>query len=473
MWYKEFRTLTIAGSLCALGLLALATAFAAETPRCDALPTGSASHAVAPQNDSSAFAVTVQYVTHFYPLWFSYNQSRLNELVGTSNRMAGPAKMAPGFRFVVASNDDTLYASAFLDLTAEPAILTVPATTVSYSILVVDRYGNIIPVAAAQPGVYALTGPGFSGALPPGITRIALPVNFPIMFVRADKFASSGEDQTAEATAFRKALRMQPLKPYLADPSGGTTKIVPAFLMAASFKSTADDLIERTPILFLKQLQKAVAAPNTPPLSPAEQELSSRFDALFSNKQIPWSDFRDGARKAHQSIQDAYLTHTGSTNWIHFRNIGNWGDNVLDRAAITEFLQFSNGISTAAYYHAFRDEAGHPLNGSETQSYVLTFPGGQLPRAKRFWSLTAYTPKTIEVVRNPANKYVVASYTPGLQHNKDGSISIYMAKRPPAGAPISNWLPIPDGPFNVMLRIYGPEGAVADNTYVPPGIKKQ
>jgi hypothetical protein len=54
--------------------------------------------------------------------------------------------------------------------------------------------------------------------------------------------------------------------------------------------------------------------------------------------------------------------------------------------------------------------------------------------------------------------------------NPDGSISIYMSQSQPPGVPAANWLPIPDGPFNVMLRDYGPAGSVANNTYVPPGI---
>ena len=91
----------------------------------------------------------------------------------------------------------------------------------------------------------------------------------------------------------------------------------------------------------------------------------------------------------------------------------------------------------------------------------------------RFWSLTAYTPEAIELVPNPANKYAVASYTTGLQSNTDGSLSIYMAQQLPAGVPMANWLPIPPGAFNIMLRVYGPEGTVKDNTYVPPGIQKR
>jgi hypothetical protein len=107
------------------------------------------------------------------------------------------------------------------------------------------------------------------------------------------------------------------------------------------------------------------------------------------------------------------------------------------------------------------------------RGYVLTFPVGQLPEAKRFWSLTAYTPKAIELIHNRADKYVVASYTPGLQYNSDGSLSVYMAMLPPVDVPIANWLPISPRPFNVMLRVYGPEGKVKDGIYVPPGIQNR
>lgn len=101
------------------------------------------------------------------------------------------------------------------------------------------------------------------------------------------------------------------------------------------------------------------------------------------------------------------------------------------------------------------------LDGSNTSAYVLTFPAGQLPEADRFWFVTAYTPEAIELVDNPADKYAVASYSPGLQPNaEDGSLSIYMARQLPAGVPMANWLPIPPRAFNIMLRVYGPEGTV-------------
>lgn len=48
-----------------------------------------------------------------------------------------------------------------------------------------------------------------------------------------------------------------------------------------------------------------------------------------------------------------------------------------------------------------------------------------------------------------------------------------MSVQQPNGVPTANWLPVANGPFNVMLRVYGPEGSVANNTYVPPAVIKQ
>lgn len=285
-------------------------------------------------------------------------------------------------------------------------------------------------------------------------------------------------DQTAEAKQFRASLKTQTLSDFLNDPSGGATLILPEIAFVIPFKTLADTLIAKDPIGFLKQFQTAVAASNTPPMSPQVQALSQAFDSQFGNgifdprskpKELTFSA---GAQAAHELILEHYLTHMGPTGWITFTNIGVWGDDVIGRSAITEFIQYGNGRSTAAYYHSFRDGTGAALDGNDPHGYILTFPAGQIPQAKRFWSVTAYTPEAIELVPNLAEKYLVASYTPGPQYNADGSVSIYLATERPRGVPMANWLPIPRRQFNLILRVYSPEGAVADNTYVPPPINR-
>jgi hypothetical protein len=297
------------------------------------------------------------------------------------------------------------------------------------------------------------------------------------MIFRADKF-TNGVDMTSDADAFRRALHTEPLCSYLGQtcppgiPMGGDASILPEAAFALPFKTTADTLITVDPIAFLQQLQTAVASPRTPPMSPKVRELSQRFNALFAPIGPNRSQFAAGAQAAHDAIVNDYLSNTGKTNWITYDNIGDWGPKVVQRSSITEFIQYANDRSAARYYHAFTDGTGAALDGTGPNEYVLTFSPPEIPAATRFWSVTAYTPEAIELVPNSADKYLVASYTPGLQTNADGSISIYMAQQLPAGVPAANWLPIPSGPFNVMLRVYGPAGDVAKGTYVPPAIVK-
>jgi hypothetical protein len=231
------------------------------------------------------------------------------------------------------------------------------------------------------------------------------------------------------------------------------------------------------PIRFLKQIQVAVASPQTPPLTRAQQELSARFNTMFGDGENLSSsdrhDLRQGARFGHQMILNHYQNSSGVNNWIHFTNIGAWGKQSLDRAAITEYIQYGNSQATAAYYHTFKDGKGRSLDGTDPRGYELHFAADELPEASRFWSVTAYTPAAVELVKNTADKYVVASYTRGLRYNRDGSLTIVLARALPDGVRKANWLPVPKGAFNIMLRVYGPEGSVADDTYVPPAIARR
>lgn len=434
---------------------------------------------------SNAYVTTVAYVTEFYPLWFTHYQAR----IGSVNRLIGPIRVSPIYQSVVAINNDTLYASTFVDLAVQPLILTIPATQATYSILTLDPYGDLVPVGIPRAeGVYGITGPGYGGTLPPGVIPVSSQLDHFTLIFRIDRYSAAGEKQVGAAKVFRRNIKAQLLCDYLSapcpigakqSPKGDTTLILPELAFATPFKVIADKLTAIDRIGFLKQLQVAVAGPNTPPMSAYQQLLSNRFNELFGDGEFePKQDdlrlvkqFTRGVKKARELIMHTYLDHLGPTNWIHFDNIGQWGDEVIERASISEFIQYGNGPATAAYYHTFRDSNNQPLNGSGTV-YILTFPANDLPQANRFWSVTAYTPKAIELIQNSTKKYLVASYTPGLQSNNDGSISIYMSVNLPQGVPEANWLPVRNGPFNIMLRLYGPLQP-AGGDYVPPFVMKQ
>jgi hypothetical protein len=117
------------------------------------------------------------------------------------------------------------------------------------------------------------------------------------------------------------------------------------------------------------------------------------------------------------------------------------------------------------------DASGLPLDGGSF-GYTITFAADQLPEYERFWSLTAYTPEYVELVPNSIDKYVVASYTPGLETAEDGSVTIHVSADPPRHGAEANWLPVPKGPFSLLFRVYGPQGTALAGTYVPPMIHR-
>lgn len=427
------------------------------------------------------FQTTRDYVTRFYPRWFTYYQ----QLILPANKLTMPRRITSLYKTVVAINDDTYYASAATDLSKEPAILTIPSSRSTYSILALTNFGEVIETSIEKetPGTYALVGPGWTGTLPAGVTRVDVPYDHSLWIIRADKHSSNGAG-VLSAQRFVRALRLAPLSEYEANSSTGATDVVSELFYAIPFKQLADEQARYAPVFFLKELQKAVNSADTEPLSESEQQLIARFNAFFgengSNAAAAKRKFKSATRFAHASILGNYHRKTIARNWINFENIAVWLDPefvelsktpYLDRAAITEYILYGNNFEAAAYYHTFKDRNGDRLNGKNGRVYVLKFSKKQLPEAERFWSLTAYEPGSIELVKNSEKKYVVASYTSGLETNKNGSVTIYISEEKPAGVPKANWLPVPAGRFNVMLRAYGPEGKVASGEYVPPGVK--
>ena len=421
-------------------------------------------------SEAAIYATTYDYVANFYPLWFTYYQW----LYSPDNRFGGPKKVTPLYQIVVAINVDTIYASTVLSLESDPVVINLPSTKTTYSILSLDPFGNILDIdTQTEKGAYVFTGPDYVGSLPSGLTEVKVPLNTSFLIIRADKYSSSGKYLTKAAEKFRKKLTSQTLTDYNNGVDPESALVLPEIAFALPFKTAADFLAKYTGVEFLKMLQNAVAGTDYN-YSTYEQGVSDAFDALFGDgSSLTTAEkiaFELGVKSAHKAIKKRYLDTRGSTNWTHFTNIGDWGDEVIDRAAITEYCQYCNGISTAAYYHGFYDKDGKKLKGTRRGVYVLRFPKNKIPDVSRFWSLTAYTPDSVELVENTENKYVVASYTSGLTYNGDGSLTLYLATTQPSGVPKANWLPIPSGKFNVMLRLYGPNDA---SDYLPPAIRKR
>src|SRR5271157_3728835 len=80
-----------------------------------------------------------------------------------------------------APNADTLYTEAWLDVSSEPVILSIPDTGARYYIApMLDGWSEVFKVAGTyttgnKAQTYAITGPGWSGTLPKGMTRVKSP----------------------------------------------------------------------------------------------------------------------------------------------------------------------------------------------------------------------------------------------------------------------------------------------------------
>ena len=113
------------------------------------------------------------------------------------------------------------------------------------------------------------------------------------------------------------------------------------------------------------------------------------------------------------------------------------------------------------------DTGKQPLDGGK--NYVLNFSKDQVPPVKFFWSMTMYDLPGRLLVDNPIDRYAIGSRTDGLKTNADGSVDIDLQGTSPGADKESNWLPSPaKGPYYLVLRMYGPEGALADGSWQAP-----
>jgi hypothetical protein len=151
--------------------------------------------------------------------------------------------------------------------------------------------------------------------------------------------------------------------------------------------------------------------------------------------------------------------------------LGNYGADFGLRALIALIAFGANLPADGIYPTTFADEEGQPLSG--VHKYRLRFEKGQAPPVDAFWSVTMYGPQSF-FVDNPANRYAISSWMP-LVEEADGSIVIQIQHNTPDPAKVPNWLPAPDGAFNLTLRMYWPKRqppSILDGSWIPPGVTR-
>jgi hypothetical protein len=379
------------------------------------------------------------------------------------------------YRDIVRMNVDTLYSFAWLDLSKEPVILSVPDTHGRYYLMpVLDAWTNVVAspgkrTTGTRPGNFAIVGPNWKGTLPDGIEEVRSPTNTAII---AGRTQANGPSDYAAVNAIQRQYKLTPLsawgKPYT-PPKGVIDPMI-------DMKNAPVDQVNRmSAAVFFKTL--AALMKENPPSS-ADAPIMAKLAKIGI---VPGQDFDMNkldpsvAMGLEQSVQMAVAKLQAATpklgtivnGWnILPMNIGNFGTDYQTRAIIALVGVGANIVEDAIYPTAFVDADSNPLTG--TNHYVLHFAKGEMPPANAFWSVTMYNAQSF-LVANPINRYNIAGWMP-LKYNSDGSLDIYMQHDSPGTAKESNWLPAPQGKFNVTLRIYWPKESVLDGTWKPPAI---
>ncbi len=418
-----------------------------------------------------AYIFGMAIVEHYKALWAygiepqSPKYCGINKLCNDT-RLYGPKDTA-----VVSANNDTIYTSGMMDLRAEPMILQVPAITDRYySFMLVDMVTDNFAYVGSratgtEPGTYAITGPGWKGQLPKGVTRIPSPSWLVLAIGR------TGVNGEADMPALRKAqagYKLVPLSTFVGKPAPPAAPNIefPPFVDA----KTADSATFINYLNFMMQFQAFPAAeqPMLDRLARIGVGPGRAFDPTAFSPEVMQAidEGIDAGREKVRAKADNLGTQVNGWN-ISPANAGEFGQDFMTRSAAAWKYIYVNSAVEAMYPTAGVDGSSKPLEGG-TGRYVLTFPPGALPPVDYFWSLTLYDAKTQVPIENAIDRYSIGDRTPGIVKGADGSLTIYIqADRPTTNA--ANWLPAPKAPFYVILRTYGPKPAMLDGSYkVPP-----
>jgi hypothetical protein len=386
----------------------------------------------------------------------------------------------PKDRTVVTPNSDTPYSSAYLDLRAEPVVLTVPEVEKRryYSMHLIDlytfNYGYVgTRTTGNGPGNYLIVGPSWRGDKPEGISKVFhCETDFSFVLFRTQLFSPSDIEQVKSV---QSGYRAQPLSTFLGSTSPAASK-VPAFPSWDPKAAFGKDFIRY--LNFVLQFcpepfeEKALRARFAKIGIGSGQEYD--FNKLTKDQQaaiekgiVSGIKKIEAKRETIGRIENGWSIPNGFGSRAFIN--GDWAF----RATAAKFGIYGLDQVEAMYPWLRTDSNGEQLDGSRDQ-FTLTFAKGQLPPVNAFWSVTMYEAKTRFLIENPIDRYLINSpMLPDLKTNEDGSITLYVQKDSPGKDRESNWLPAPDGPFYLVMRLYLPKDEALEGKWKPPAIQRQ
>ncbi|WP_396898897.1 DUF1254 domain-containing protein [Mycolicibacterium sp.] len=411
-----------------------------------------------------------------YRIQHSYFVDKANpQYKGDWNQTHSIARVfTPADTTIQTPNSDTPYTMLGADLRAEPLVLTVPPIDAGryYSLQFVDGYTYDYAYVGSRTtgnggGKYLLAGPGWTGGKPAGVSEvIRSDTDFSLVIYRTQLFDPADIDNVKK---IQDGYTIEPLSAFERKPAA----TAPPMDFVAPL--TPDE--QKTSPKFFQILNFVL---KSAPVLPDEKALRDRFATIGIG---PDGDFDPDAMSKEnlQAVQDgmadawAELTtfqkdklNTGQvTSGQLFGTHAQLKNNYLYRMAGSVLGIYGNVAQEAMYPVIATDSAGAPLTGAA--SYTLRFPPGQLPPVNSFWSITMYKMPQSLLVANPINRYLINSpMLPDLIHDPDGGITIHVQNQSPGPDKEANWLPAPDGPFQMILRLYWPKEEALNGSWKAP-----
>jgi hypothetical protein len=384
---------------------------------------------------------------------------------------------------VITPNSDTPYSLLFMDLRAEPIVLSVPAVEKSryYSVMLCDgntfNYGYIGSRATgSEAGDYMVVGPDWKGETPAGIKKVfRSSTQFSAAAYRTQLFNAADMPNVAKV---QTGYKVQALSAYLKQPS-------PAAAPPIDFPKIDKEMVKTG---FFDYLNFALQfAPADPEEKAIREKLASigigpgrKFefkDLSVEHKAAILLAMKEGDDKIDKAIAGTGKNFNGwRVGGLAGGDRASFHGDWLNRAAVAKAGIYANDPVEAMYPLTRTDSAGEPLDGSK-HNYMLTFAKGQFPPVNAFWSVTMYDGKTQLLIKNPINRYLINSpMLPGMKKNPDGSVTLYIQNKSPGKAKEANWLPAPDGPIYLVMRLYWPKESPpsilppGEGTWNPPGL---
>lgn len=379
----------------------------------------------------------------------------------------------PADTAVVTPNSDTPYSMLWLDLRAEPIVISVPAIEAKryYSVQLVDgntyNYGYIGSRATGDGGGdFLVVGPGWTGEKPDGVSAVFQSgTDFGLTIFRTQLFDAEDMPNVVKIQAGYKA---QPLSAYLgqAAPPAAPEIDFPVFtkgLAKTEFFEFLDFALTHAPARPLEaEIRDQLASIGVGP-----GKTFAFKDLPLEQKAEVLAGLVEGKRKVDAAVAafgaDVNGWRVGSPDGDETFFHGDW----LLRAVAAQAGIYGNDAAEATYPMVRKDADGQDLDGS-SHAYTITFPKDGLPPVNAFWSVTMYDGKTQLLVANPIDRYLVNSpMLPGMKLGENGSLTIYVQKDNPGPDREANWLPAPDGPIYMVMRLYWPKAE--QPSILPPG----